>query len=205
MLPGYWGGAIFLLLLLLTRRLVTFKTLSYRQRNRLLLLGSAGLLLFIGLGYLRPTWALWQATGQQQQALSELRTAPARLQALTAQATADEQRLRSYRLDTTRQEGYMLNQLSQTCARHGVTLAGWSRGGATTQAGYRLQLQLAKLRGPYQALVETAYELEYEHPLGRLASVRFALEEDRRQRRSFLHAYLYLQSITREDSTHSLP
>jgi hypothetical protein len=174
--------------------------LSYRQRNYFLLLGSAVLLLFIGAGYLRPTWELWQAATQQQQALAELRTAPARLQALSAQATADAQRLRAYRLDTTRQEGYMLNQLSQTCARHGVTLAGWSRGGATTQAGYRLHLQQAKLRGTYPALVQTAYELEYEHPLGRLASVRFALEEDRHQRRSFLYAYLYLQSITREDT-----
>ncbi len=173
--------------------------LSYRQRNRLLLLGSAGLLLVIALGYLWPTWELWQANQQQQQAMTELTTAPARLQALSAQVAADGERLRGYRLDTTRQEGYMLNQLSQTCARHGVTLAGWSRGETSTQAGYRLNLQLAKLRGPYRSLVQTIYELEYEHPLGRLASVRFALEEDRRQRRSFLYAYLYLQSITREE------
>jgi hypothetical protein len=179
-------------------------TLTYRQRNRLLLLGSGALLLVITLGYLRPTWELWQETRQQEQALAELRTAPARLQALTTQVAADAERLRGYRLDTARQEGYMLNQLSQTCARHGVTLAGWSRGEATTQAGYRLNLQLAKLRGPYRALVQTVYELEYEHPLGRLASVRFALEEDRRQRRSFLYAYLYLQSITSEEHAKKL-
>ncbi len=174
-------------------------TLSYQRRNHLLLLGSTILLLVIVGGYLRPTWELWQQTHAQQQTLAELRTAPAQLRALTAQAQVDEQRLRGYRLDTTRQEGYMLNQLSQTCARHGVVLAGWSRGAATTQTGYRLHLQLARLRGPYQALVQTIYELEYEHPLGRLASVRFALEEDRRQRQSYLYAYLYLQSITREE------
>jgi hypothetical protein len=176
-----------------------WSTLSYRQRNRVLLLGSAGLLVVIALGYLWPTWDLWQANRQQEQALTELATAPVRLQVLSAQVAADGQRLRGYRLDTTRQEGYMLNQLSQTCARHGVTLAGWSRGETSTQAGYRLNLQLAKLRGPYRSLVQTIYELEYEHPLGRLASVRFALEEDRRQRRSFLYAYLYLQSITSEE------
>jgi hypothetical protein len=177
------------------------RTLSYRQRNRLLLLGSAGLLLVIALNYMWPTWELWQANQQQQLALAELVTAPTRLQDLSAQVAADGERLRGYRLDTIRQEGYMLNQLSQTCAHHGVTLAGWSRGEVTTQAGYRLNLQLAKLRGPYRLLVQTIYELEYEHPLGRLASVRFALEEDRRQRRSFLYVYLYLQSITREEHT----
>lgn len=172
--------------------------LSYRQRNLYLALGSVGLLLLIGFGYLRPTLLLWQTTQQQQQALVELQTAPRRLQTLTAQARADAWHMRSYRLDTTRQEGYMLNQLSRTCAHHGVTLAAWSRGESTTQAGYRVDMQVAKLRGSYRELVQTIYELEYEQPLGRLASVRFALEEDRRQRRSFLFAYLYLQSITSE-------
>ena len=178
-----------------------FSSLTYRQRNQLLGLGSGALLLLICLGYLRPTCQLWLTTQQQQQALTELATAPGHLRALTAQAQADAWQMRSYRLDTARQEGYMLNQLSQTCAHHGVTLAAWSRGESTTQASYRIDLQIAKLRGPYPALVQTIYELEYEHPLGRLASVRFALEEDHRQRRSFLFAYLYLQSITRE--THS--
>jgi hypothetical protein len=179
----------------------SLSALSYQQRNRLLIIGSTALLFIIALGYLWPTWQLWQANRQQQQALAELATAPARLQALSTQVASDGERLRGYRLDTARQEGYMLNQLSQTCARHGVTLAGWSRGEATIQAGYRLNLQLAKLRGPYRSLVQTIYELEYEHPLGRLASVRFALEEDRHQRRTFLYAYLYLQSITSEENT----
>ena len=178
-------------------------SLSYRQRNGLLGLGCAGLLLLIGLGYLRPTWQLWRATQARQQALTELQTAPARLRTLLARQQAEAARMRSYRLDTTRQEGYMLNQLSRTCARHGVTLAAWSRGEPTVQADYKVDMQVAKLRGPYRALVQTIYELEYEQPLGRLASVRFVLEEDRRQRRSFLFAYLYLQSITSEN--HAVP
>lgn len=174
---------------------------SFQQRNQLLGVGTLALLLLISLGYVRPTWLLWQQTRRQQQALAELKTAPDRLRLLTARAQADAWQMRSYRLDTTRQEGYMLNQLSQTCTRHGVSLAAWSRGESTAQVGYRIDLQVAKLRGPYKALVQTLYELEYEHPLGRLASVRFVLEEDRRQRRSFLVAYLYLQSITNETHT----
>lgn len=174
------------------------RSLSFQQRNQLLGLGALVLLLLIGLGYLLPTWLLWQQTQAQQQALAELKNASGLLRTLTTRAQADDWQMRAYRLDTTRQEGYMLNQLSQTCAHYGVTLAAWSRGESTVQAGYRIDLQVAKLRGPYKALVQTLYELEYEHPLGRLASVRFVLEEDRRQQRSVLVAYLYLQSITNE-------
>lgn len=176
---------------------------SYRQRNRWLGWASGALLVVIGGGYLRPTWYLWQQTQQQHRLLVEMQTAPGQLQQLAAQVRADAWQMRSYRLDTTRQEGYMLNQLSRTCARHGVTLASWSRGESSLQAEYRVDMQVAKLRGPYQALVATLYELEYEQPLGRLASVRFVLEEDRHQQKSFLFAYLYLQSITSE--THAAP
>jgi len=180
--------------------LAFWSRLSFFQRNRLLLLSTAAMLMLIGIGYLRPTWEVWQTTRQQQQALVELRTAPARLRQLTTRAAIDANRLQSYRLDTTRQEGYMLNRLSNTCAQHGVILAGWSKEPSAHQAGYRLNMQLAKLRGPYTALVQTIYDLEYKHPLGRLASVRFALEEDRRQRKNYLYAYIYLQSITREEA-----
>jgi len=175
-----------------------FDSISYRVFNYLVLVAGGSSLFLVGLFYVRPTLTLRDDTNQLLQAQAELHTAPARLQTLTEQTNVNAQRLEAYRLDTTRQEGYMLNHLSRTCARHQVTLAGWSRGAASTQAKYRVNLQLAKLRGAYPDLVQAIYELEYVQPLGRLASVRFALEEDRRQRRNYLYAYLYLQSITSE-------
>jgi hypothetical protein len=173
-------------------------TLPYRQRNQVIL--GVGLLLLVVVlsGYLGPTVSLWRANARQRQAVVAVQRAPAQLQQLTAQAQADTWRMRSYRIDTTQHEGQLLNQLSRTCRQQGVTLAALGRGEPATHAGYRVELRVAKLRGPFHNLVRAVYALEYEHPVGRLASVRFVLEEDRKQRRSFLFAYLYLQSITRE-------
>ena len=179
--------------------------LTYRQRN-IFVLGVG--LLFLGIvwnGYIQPTIALWQRNQQQANAIAEVRSAPQRLQQLTAQARADTWLMRSYRIDTTQHEGELLNQLSQTCRESGATLASLSRGTPTTHTGYRVEMRIAKLRGTFRALVQAVYALEYEHPVGRLSSVRFVVEEDRKQRRNFLFAYLYLQSITRETHAHTLP
>lgn len=175
-----------------------FSTRSYRQRNGLLLVGSAIVFGFVGAFYLLPTLEAWQENSQRQQVLTDLRQAPAQIRYLSRQARADTWRMRSYRVDTTQQESQMLNQLSRISRRYGVTLAALSLGEPTTHAGYRIQTRIAKFRGKFPDLVRAIYELEYQQPVGRLASVRLLLEEDRKQRRSFLVAYLYLQSITQE-------
>ena len=171
---------------------------SYRQRNGLLLLGSFIMLLVVGLFYLAPTLTAWQDNRQRRQALTDLARAPVQIQQFAEQARADTWLMRSYRIDTTRHESRMLNQLSGISRRYGVTLAALSLEAPTVHAGYRVQTRIAKLRGAFPGLVKAVYELEYQQPVGRLASVRFLLEEDRKQRRSFLVAYLYLQSITQE-------
>ena len=182
-----------------------FSALTYRQRTGLLLGGGLLWLTIVFVGYLMPTFALWRSNQAQVQALIALQQAPEQMKQLTAQARADAWLMRSYRIDTTRHEGEMLDQLSRTAQRYSVTLASLSHGEPTTHAGYQVQLRVAKLRGSFRNLVQAIYSLEYEHPVGRLSSVRFVLEEDRKQRRYFLFAYLYLQSITRESYAQPLP
>jgi hypothetical protein len=181
------------------------QTLTYRQRTALVLGGGGLLLAIVCAGYLRSTFELWRGNEAQTQALVDLQSAPEQLRQLTAQARADAWLMRSYRIDTTRQEGFLLNQLSQTSRQYGVTLAALSRGATRTHAGYQVQTRIAKLRGPFRGLVQAVHSLEYERPVGRLASVRFVVEEDRKQRRDFLFAYIYLQSISREIHEKPLP
>lgn len=181
------------------------QNLTYRQRVALVLGGGLLFLVIVGVGYLLPTFELWRSNQAQAQALLDLQRAPEQLRQLTAQARADAWLMRSYRIDTARQEGFLLNQLSQTARRYGVTLAALSRGATLTHAGYQVQTRIAKLRGPFRGLVQAVHSLEYERPVGRLASVRFVVEEDRQQRRDFLFAYLYLQSISREVHEQPLP
>gem|GEM_PF-5366220 len=164
----------------------------------MVLSAGAVMLLVVGSGYLYPTYMLWCENRDARRAEQAREQAPDQIRHLAAQARHDAWAMRSYRIDTTQHEGRLLDQLSHTCRRYGVTLAALSRGEPSVHAGYRVQMRVAKLRGSFRNLVQAVYSLEYEHPIGRLASVRFALEEDRRQRRQFLFAYLYLQSITGE-------
>lgn len=171
-------------------------TLPYRQRNRLLALVAAlGALLAYAVA-LRPTLALRAANEAQRRGLAQLRQAPAQTRQLQEQAARFAWLLRGVSSDSARQEGYALNQLTRACRQYGVTLASLSPGQLTRSNGYRLETRTAKLRGNFRGLEQVIHELEYRRPVGRLSSVRFALEEDRVQRRRFLYAYLYLQHLS---------
>ena len=170
--------------------------LPYRQKNHLLLLLTGAGLLLAYLVAIRPTLALYEANTQQRQALDQLRHAPTQTRQLQSQAAHLTWLLRSFSRDSAHQDGDALNQLTRACRQYRVTLASLSPGERTHLNGYTLETRVAKLRGGFRGLAQVVYALEYRQPVGRLSSVRFALEEDRRQRRSFLYAYLYLQTIS---------
>ncbi|MCB2411158.1 hypothetical protein [Hymenobacter lucidus] len=173
-------------------------SLTYKRRNQLLLLGAV---VFFVLAYqvsIRPTLRLWQENESQRTMLQQLRNAPQAIRRLQAQKQQNQWLMRSFQVDTTQSEGLALNRLTATCRRYGVTVASLSPSQHTVRNGYSIETRIAKLRGSFHGLVQTVYSLEYVQPIGRLSSVRYALEEDRKQHRSFLYAYLYVQTIVQE-------
>ncbi|MBO0360816.1 hypothetical protein J0X19_22845 [Hymenobacter sp. BT186] len=179
------------------------RMLTYRQRNRLLMLGvCVGAAVAYGVA-LRPTLDLLQLNRQQLSDSRQLQQAPQLTRQLQGQAAHFTWLMRSISNDSARQEGYALDQLTRACRQHRVTLASLSSGEQTSSNGYLLETRIAKLRGDFRGLEQVVHELEYRRPVGRLSSVRFALEEDRKQRRSFLYAYLYVQNISSlQDAKH---
>ena len=173
-------------------------SLSYGQRNKLLGLVSAFSAVVAYVVSIQPTLDLWTSTNQKTTALGEIQQAPRVMRQLQAQARQYEQVMRSFGNTSTRQEGYALDELTSACQRHRVMLASLSPGERSLRNGYQVETRVAKLRGSFHGLVQVLYELEYQRSIGRLSSVRFALEEDRKQHRNFLFAYLYLQNISSE-------
>ena len=170
--------------------------LSYQRRNQLLLSAAAGFSLLAYVVAIHPTVELYLDNARQQQSLAQLQEAPQIIQELQQQTSKYTRLTHTFRADSTRQESYVLNQLTRACRTQGVTLAALLPSQEATHNGYRVETRVAKLRGNFQGLIQVVYALEYQTPIGRLSSVRYVVEEDRKQRKSFLYAYVYLQNIS---------
>lgn len=172
-----------------------WSAISYKQRNRLLAVGASAFGMLAYLVSFQPTIALWRSNHHQVVAMQELRQAPQSIAQLQERKRQYDRLVRSFRKDSVTQEAHTLQQLTAACRQYKATLASLSPSTRASHNGYRIETRTAKLRGDFKSLVQVIYELEYLHPVGRISSVRFSLEEDRKLRRRFLFAYLYLQSI----------
>ncbi len=67
---------------------------------------------------------------------------------------------------------------------------------------HQVQLEKSKINtfsftamGSFQKLMELVYKLEQEYRLGKIISVDFSKKKDRRRRKSYLEATIYLQQV----------
>jgi hypothetical protein len=170
-------------------------SLTYRQRNLLLL---AGAFLLGAMAYffsISATVSLWKENKLINKRLEEAYYAPENLKRLEAQLKNYNDLLKAYGSNALKEE-YLLHQLAASCKKNAVVLASLAPPQLTVDKGFKIETRVVKLRGSFINLLWVVYHMEKVKPAGRLASVRFAVEEDRKSAVSYLFAYLYIQNLS---------
>ena len=145
---------------------------------------------------LRPTWELYRTNRQLEGQVQAARYAPATLKQLRQEMKSYERVLQSVGKGESQREEEVLNVLTQLCRQHGVRLVSFPSLQTEEQAGYRIETRHVRLRGTFVRLLKVVNGLETAGAVGRLASVRFVLEEDRQRRSTHLSASIYLQTLS---------
>jgi hypothetical protein len=114
---------------------------------------------------------------------------------LETQLTNYNDLLKAYGSNALKEE-YLLHQLAASCKKNAVVLASLAPPQLTIDKGFKIETRVVKLRGSFINLLWVVYHMEKVKPAGRLASVRFAVEEDRKSAVSYLFAYLYIQNLS---------
>jgi len=175
-------------------------TRSYKVKNKLLLLG---VVLLGALAYwlsISKTVVLYRENSRLEAKLDSLENAPSAIARLTAQLQQYEKSLSHFSTRDKNWEERLLHGLAQVCQRHHVKLLHIPVPQTEEQSNYVIHTRAVKMEGGYLNLVQVLYDLEHTKALGRITAVRFALEKDRKTRKTFLFAYIYIQHIEKGGS-----
>lgn len=127
-------------------------------------------------------------------------TAPAVYEKLRAEGRLYEQKFKRISTKGIEWQGKLTQQVTSICQQNNVMLMELPTPVQEVQNGYGIQTSIIKLAGTYLNLVQSVYDLEETPAVGRVASLNFVTETDRKTKKMTLHAYIYLQNIERGGS-----
>lgn len=172
-----------------------FKQLTYRQKNILLLISA---LLFLVVAYFlsfEKTYEVWKSNQELEQQAEMIQDLPSKLNNLRGQLETFEVQMKNFASDTASKEEYLLEKISKSCYQHKVTLVSLPPPSFFTENQLNVETRFVKLRGGFIELLLMVNEIENQFRVGRVSSVRFVLEEDRKNNTQYLFANIYIQNL----------
>lgn len=177
-----------------------FRSKTYKEKTKLLLVVS---LLFGIIVYgvaLDKTISLYQQNRFYQAQLDSAQTAPKNIARLTRELNSYENSLVPFSTNEGSREERLLQEVASVCQKYHARLIQLPPANKEEQKLYTIGTRALKLDGSYTSLVQVVHALESRKTIGRISSVYFALEEDRRTRSASLFAYIYLQNIQKSEN-----
>lgn len=171
------------------------KNLTYRQKNKYLIVGTILFLLLVYWTTLSKTVELYHSNQRLQKQSNLVADAPAKIKQYERQIQQFEQRFQNVTQSGNDYQEQLLEVVSTFCQEHQLVLQNFPQPLVHTQNDFEVTTHIVEVEGSYHKLLQLVYELEQAQKLSRVASLDFRIEKDFRNKRSFLLATIYLRNI----------
>jgi hypothetical protein len=168
---------------------------SYRQKNLGLLVGSIVFLLIIYFASIQKTIDMWRSNSELEEQVRLIDNAPSRIRKLKGQLDVFDSKMRNFSSDTSSKEEFLLEKISLSCYKNNLTLVSLPSPSYVVENELNVETRFVKARGSFINLLFLVHEIENQFKVGRVSSVKFALEEDKKNNAHYLFAYVYIQNI----------
>lgn len=168
-----------------------YKQLAGKQQ---LWISLGGILLLWIIAYqlgIKKTVILYKDYNEQQQLASIVENAPMTIAKLRSQL----QELDSSLLKQAYDRQLLFETVNTTCADLNLFIAGFGEETQESNGSLTIVTNQVEVRGSYHDILKLINKLEKELQLTRVASANFEKKNDRKQKRTFLNATLYLQNL----------
>lgn len=168
--------------------------MTYRQKNQVMA-GVTGVLLLLILGVsVRKTVTLVQDNHRLEAQMHRANQAPAQITQLQARAAQLGQVMAvGGEPNALRRE--LFEQIGTYCQEHQVQLRSFQEARTFTEGALRVETHALHLEGNFAAQVRVCQALEEHLRRGRVVSLSFRTERDRRSKRVYLSGELLVQGI----------
>lgn len=167
------------------------KNKNAKQRFRFLLAGMGLLLILAYCFSIRNTIAAYLLFKKNKKSLQEASNAPHLIRQFQEQLTV----LESLLIQSDYDRQLLFETVNTFCDKYGLRLDYFHPEKRFTHNDYEVITNQIKIEGAYKDITVLIYHLEQEKKLGHIASVSFDKQEERRTKRKYLTADIYVQNI----------
>jgi hypothetical protein len=174
---------------------LNFNSLTYKQKNKYLLIGAAIFAVVAYMASIKNTVQLYQDNSKLEKKIIRAETAPMGVAELRKSLEALNNKLNHYLIDTTREHEHTLEIVSEFCHKKKLLVRELPQRTISAEKDFTIVTSVMKIEGTYTPLLQLLYELEYSQKLGRLSSVSWKSYVDTKTKRTILYMTVYLQNI----------
>lgn len=163
---------------------------TYRQKNQWLILGAVLLLIIAYWFSFRKTIHAYQKNNNLTTQVEQIQNANYNIQQL-------EQQLAKTNIQkaTPFNQTVLFEKISQFCKSNQLDILTFEEPQIVTTDNYEVTTNYMEIEGAFAAITRLVYELEQQLKLGRIASVKYKLDYNRKTKKDFLIGKIYLQNI----------
>lgn len=172
-----------------------FSDLSYRKKNKLLLLAGVVLLLVIYFAVIQRTIDLYSDNSELKEKIALAEEAPEKIGLLEKKRSLLNARLKAYSIDSLKNREFILHLVTEFCTKKGILLKDFPSPGLENQGDFAIETNLIIAEGGYHDLLNLLFFLEQEMKIGRPGSVKFIKKFDNKRKKEVLTIEIYLQNI----------
>jgi len=175
-----------------------FKDLSYKQKNKYLLIciGIFGLLIYTL--NIKKTITEYKEYKKLNRQLEVLKDAPQLITQFQQKLVVLEQKIGNDRVQEWKRNNNLLEVVTDFCHQYNIRLREFPEPVVTYQNDYALMTNVFKVQGRFVNLLKLAYMIEQEYQKGKIVSLKFEKKKNRKTRRIVLEATIYLQNIKKK-------
>lgn len=139
----------------------------------------------------KKTIGLYHQYQRNHSLLEQAQRAPQQIQQHKTQLASLDQQISR----TTYNRAYLFESLNTFCQKHNLVLSHFHPEVRRQENDLEIITNQIEVRGNYHELLALTYELEFAKSLGHIASIKFKKEKDKRNKKTYLQATIFLQNI----------
>lgn len=171
--------------------LLKMKARGAKQKFQLLAIGISALLIIAYFFSIRKTIDAYTLSRNNAKGLEEASTAPFQIKQLQEELKLLEVSL----IQSNYNRQTLFESINTFCETYDIRLDYFHPEQRHAQNDYEVITNKLEVEGTYQSIVKLIYHLEQEQKMGHIASCNFEKKEERRTKRKYLKADIYIQNI----------
>jgi hypothetical protein len=179
-----------------------FKDLTYRQKNKYLLIGFGVFLLLSYMLAIKDTLSAFFDYKALQKKEVQMNQAPQELRSLQVKLKGMNYLIENKQKTHGGVHASLLNAISAYCDEYEILLREYPGSRENIQNDLVVETNIFEVQGPFIKLINLVYLLEQKQHIGKVASVKFQSKRDLQTRDNILTVTVYIQNVkknTHED------